>query len=321
MFIFQKKMLIQIINGLLSYTPLHKYKSRGTGGTNSARYCYSVWLRHLSLAFEHGFTTVPKVVAELGPGDSLGIGLAALISGADKLYALDVVKYSNIKINMEIFKELVELFKARKNIPDDLEFPEIRPLLKSYKFPDHILPEEYINTRLNPGRIRCLEESLIRCESDPVCNGKYLIKYVVPWDDPTIIDEESIDMIYSQAVMEHVEELKDTYHCLYLWLRQSGLMSHQVDFKCHESADFWNGHWAYADFIWKLIKGKKTYYINRLPFSHHITTQKKIGFKIINSIREPNYEGIQRKHVTQKFKNFTDIDLVTCTAHILSTKN
>jgi hypothetical protein len=50
--------------------------SRGTGGTTSARYCCSVWLRHISCAHENGLSTRPEVVAELGPGDSLGIGLA-----------------------------------------------------------------------------------------------------------------------------------------------------------------------------------------------------------------------------------------------------
>ena len=53
-----------------------------TGGTVSARYCYGVWLRHMKMAREAGLDTNPRVVAELGPGDSLGIGLAALLAGA-----------------------------------------------------------------------------------------------------------------------------------------------------------------------------------------------------------------------------------------------
>ena len=39
-----------------------------TGGTTSARYCYSVWLRHMKKAAQAGLNTNPKVVAELGPG-------------------------------------------------------------------------------------------------------------------------------------------------------------------------------------------------------------------------------------------------------------
>ena len=99
-----------LLTGIASYVPgLYKFSStaRGTGGTNSARYCYSVWLRHLFMAKLNGLTTHPDVIAELGPGDSLGIGLAALLSGANKYYAFDAVQYATNKRNFEIFYELV----------------------------------------------------------------------------------------------------------------------------------------------------------------------------------------------------------------------
>ena len=61
------------------------------------------------------------MVAELGPGDSLGIGFSALISGADKYFAFDVVEHANASRNFEIFDELVSLFKNKEDIPDDKE--------------------------------------------------------------------------------------------------------------------------------------------------------------------------------------------------------
>ena len=45
---------------------------------------------------------VPAVIAELGPGNSLGVGLAGLISGAEKYYGLDVVKYSSSSETLSI---------------------------------------------------------------------------------------------------------------------------------------------------------------------------------------------------------------------------
>src|SRR6185295_10726374 len=60
---------------------------RGAGGIPSPRYCYSVWLRHLVAAHQAGITSLPKSVGELGPGDSLGTGFAALLSGAERYYA------------------------------------------------------------------------------------------------------------------------------------------------------------------------------------------------------------------------------------------
>jgi len=103
-----------LIFGIASYFPvINRYGAKGTGGTDSARYCYSVWLRHLVMAKRNGLGPFPRVVAELGPGDSLGIGLAALLSGCDRYFALDVVDHANARSNLEIFDELVELFRAQ----------------------------------------------------------------------------------------------------------------------------------------------------------------------------------------------------------------
>ncbi|MBM4372890.1 MAG: hypothetical protein FJ098_14650, partial [Deltaproteobacteria bacterium] len=76
--------LRQLLWGIATFVPGVRFLDRrGTGGTGSARYCYSVWLRHLVLAKDRGLLDqVPATVAELGPGDSIGIGLAALLSGA-----------------------------------------------------------------------------------------------------------------------------------------------------------------------------------------------------------------------------------------------
>ena len=111
--------LKQLIHGTATFMPgLNHYHAKGTGGTDSARYCYSIWLRHLVMAKSNGLNPYPKIVAELGPGDSLGIGLAALISGCDKYFAFDVVEHANTERNVKIFDELVTLFRDRVKTPD-----------------------------------------------------------------------------------------------------------------------------------------------------------------------------------------------------------
>ena len=80
----------RVMVGLATFIPGLSWvmaKLRKTGGTDSARYCYSVWLRHLAMAHTNGLPTSPKIVAELGPGDSIGMGLAALIAGTEKYFA------------------------------------------------------------------------------------------------------------------------------------------------------------------------------------------------------------------------------------------
>ena len=125
-----------LIVGMATYIPgLRRMTGRKTGGTISARYCYAVWLRHLSMLHRSALRTTFETVAELGPGDSLGIGLAALLSGAQRYLALDVVRYADSTRNLQIFEELLALFRDHAPIPDEAEFPLVRPLLPSYAFP------------------------------------------------------------------------------------------------------------------------------------------------------------------------------------------
>ena len=76
-----KKNIRKILGGFKSYVP-GGVSIHGTGGTDSARYCYTIWLRHLSILYKNGFTKIPDTIAELGPGDSIGTGLAGLLSGS-----------------------------------------------------------------------------------------------------------------------------------------------------------------------------------------------------------------------------------------------
>ena len=60
-----------------------------------AEFCYSLFLRHYSYVAPYFENGIPKVVAELGPGSSLGMGLCALLLGADTYYALDIVDHTD----------------------------------------------------------------------------------------------------------------------------------------------------------------------------------------------------------------------------------
>jgi hypothetical protein len=147
-----------LARGLATFVPgvatLHRRVTH-TGGTDSARYCYSVWLRHLVMSYRNGLCTrIPARVAELGPGDSIGIGLASLLCGADRYYGLDALPLANLRRNLEVFDELVELFRERPPIPDDSEFPNVRPKLESYDFPEALV------IRANDQRIEHIRRSI-----------------------------------------------------------------------------------------------------------------------------------------------------------------
>src|SRR5262245_29431558 len=89
--------VVPIAKGLATYVPgaWRAFHRRGTGGTDRASYCYGLWVKHMTLLHAHGYHEgVPRRVAEIGPGDSLGVGVAALLTGSSEYHALDVAPYS-----------------------------------------------------------------------------------------------------------------------------------------------------------------------------------------------------------------------------------
>lgn len=308
----------QFFFGLASFIPgVYPIFSKLTRrhGSISARYCYSVWLRHIVMAHQYGLSPYPKVVAELGPGHSIGIGLAALLSGAEKYYAFDIVKHAATQKNLEIFDELVYLFQNRANIPGEDEFPRLKPYLDSYTFPIEILTDGRMDHAMNDKRIRHIRKAVKYIE-----NNESIISYKAPWFDTNIIRNKSVDMIYSQAVLEHVDDLQYTYEAMHKWLKDNGYISHQIDFKCHDSADEWNGHWSCPDFKWKLIRGKRPYFINRAPHSIHIRLLKQAGFDIVCDIKVTKASVINRNTLAPQFKNLSKTDLTTSGSFIIAKK-
>ena len=84
----------------------------GTHGAFSADGSYAIFMRHLVALGKVGVTFENKVVMEFGPGSSYGMGIAALLSGAKRYYALDLIDHTSDIRNLAIFDEMVKLFKT-----------------------------------------------------------------------------------------------------------------------------------------------------------------------------------------------------------------
>jgi len=309
-----------LIKGGISFLPgINLLRRREGGGANSARYCYSVWLRHLVLAHGCGMQTIPRVIAELGPGDSLGTGLASLLSGCERYQAFDVVHFIRHKQNLTMLEEMIELFRQRMPIPDEYEFPHLYPRLAHYAFPDEILNDNILYDALATDRLESIRDALNR-----LSNGEKqtIISYPVPWDSLNIIQEgdRSVDMVISQAVLEHVDRLGDAYAAMYRWLRPGGFMSHQIDFKSHGYAQIWNGHWSYGDVAWRIIRGKRVYLLNRESCSTHVRQIENAGFAINYIQRNHLFDGIVREQLPLPYRELSDSDLNTSSAYLLASK-
>jgi hypothetical protein len=266
-----------VVKGLLTFVPgATRILPKGrTGGTNRAPYCLEVWLKHLALLRAAGMSAMPRTLAELGPGDSIGVGLAALLSGVDRYYALDVVRFSNTGANLAIFDELASLSKAR-------------------------------DASLSDERIALIRDAIASPEGG---RGGPTIKYMVPWSDMRAIEPESVDVVVSHAVLEHVVDLESTYRALALWLKPGGMMSHQIDLTSHGITEKWNGYRAYPEFLWKTIMGRRPFLINRQPCSVHLALLEKNGFEIVATKRGTKADGITRSQLSRRWKNISDADL------------
>lgn len=306
----------QVVKGLLTFALPRWTYSRHTGGTNSARYCYAVFLRQLIRVHSCTGQTPLGAIAELGPGDSLGIGLAALIAGANRYYAFDVAPFSNTSRNLDVFDELVELFNQRADVPGESEISEIKPAIANDVFPHYILNDDWMKRALNAERIKDLRREIL-VEKE---RSKSRISYVAPWLDRSTIQDATLDWIFSQAVMEHVDNLSVTYDICSRWLRPGGVMSHQIDFRSHGTAATWDGHRTYDDFTWRLIRGARPYLINREPLSAHRTIAETYSFELIDQILVKRQPAVASAELAPRFRAWPEEDISTAGAFVVHRK-
>jgi len=143
-----------------------------------------------------------------------------------------------------------------------------------------------------------------------------MIRYQVPWNDSAVVERDSVDMIFSQAVLEHVGDPDGAYGKMYAWLKPGGFVSHSIDFRSHGTADTWNGHWTYSDLVWKLIAGRRPYLINRLCHGAHIGLIKKNGLRVVCDVPVRMPSIVSRQDLAPRFAGMGDDDLVAASAFI-----
>jgi len=307
-----------ILEGGLSLLPgCGRLIQKGTGGTDSARYCYSVWLRHLVMTqnFKKSAVGCLGTVVELGPGDSLGTGLAALLSGASRYIAVDLVRHANAQQNIKVFEELVSLFANRTPLPSNKEFTEVKPHIDDLCFPVSVLDDGGMEKNLHSKRLQAIVDCLQGATKE-----NPLFQYVDPVAASSVIHAGSVDILFSQAVLEHVEDLQNLYRACRTWLRPGGLVSHQIDFRSHGSSREWNGHWVYPDGVWRLIRGNRPYLLNREPCSTHLRLFAENGFQIVVEERSPLSSRLQRSQLARRFRKMPEQDLTTAGLYVVGQK-
>jgi SAM-dependent methyltransferase len=145
------------------------------------------------------------------------------------------------------------------------------------------------------------------------------VSYVVPWR-PGMIESASVDLIYSQSVLEFPHDLAALYAEMYRWLKPGGIMSHEIDFKSIGLTEDWNGHWTCSDALWHIATGRRRHRINREPHSTHIGILERLGCRIACDERTNRPSSVTRAELAPRFRNLTDEDLTTSSALIQAVK-
>jgi len=137
------------------------------------------------------------------------------------------------------------------------------------------------------------------------------------------LSSNSFDLIYSQAVFEHIRagEFKETMNECYRLLKHNGVMSHVVDYKDHLggglnnmrfSSELWEKEW---------FSQNSGFYTNRIRLSEMVSICEKIGFVVeIRDKRCLSSLPIKRNKLAEEFTNISDDDLLVSGAHLVMTR-
>lgn len=118
------------------------------------------------------------------------------------------------------------------------------------------------------------------------------------------IDAESVDLIFSQAVLEHVRkgEFLETMHECRRILRRGGICSHQIDLRDHLAGALNN--LRFSDQVWESdFFAKSGFYTNRIQYNQMLKLFDKVGFSVtVSGIRKWDTLPTPRKGLAEQFR-------------------
>ena len=300
--------LMPIVKGATTFVPgVTSYlEKRNLGGsTHCASYCYSLWLKHLTLSTAAGLPAIPYTFGELGPGASLGVGIASLLCGSTKYYALDLKSYANTEENLRILEELLVMLQERRPRPTK-GWPDYDEYLQDGLFPHDILSSKVILDSTSKERVEAIRKAVA---NPGMSYDGISINYLAPWNDAQILENGSIDLLLSHSTLEHVEDLDETYRAMAIWVKKSGWMSHQIDLSSHGITKEWDGYRRYSEFVWKVVKGQRVYWINRATHGQHKEQLIQNNFKIMLELKNEASSSMKLDELATRWKSIPPVEL------------
>ena len=297
------------VKGALTFVPgAQAILPKPNAGQNPpTSYFYGVWLKHMSYLTNLG-APMPTAVGELGPGDTLGLGLCALLCGVKRYVGLDIYPHTAVHENIRVLHELAPMFRTHAPRPKK-GWPDFDPLL------DEQLFLKDFNPVITDELVDSIEHALLHEHADGLTCA-----YKVPWDRDDTVEASSVDVVISHAVLEHVLDIRGTYSALHKWLTPGGVMSHQIDFRSHNLTPEWNGYRVISEPVWRVMMGRRPYLINREPWSAHEKAIKDAGFRILNVQLLQRDSAIPRSALARRWQDLSDEDFLSAEAFVQAQK-
>jgi len=219
---------------------------------------------------------------ELGPGDSLSTAAIAWAHGASEGWLIDAGSYASRDIR------------------------SYRPLFE----------------RLSSMRLPRDAAALMHCRTTEdmlkLTHCAYREDGLTGW---RAVRAASLDMIFSQAVLEHVPrgEFAATLQEMKRVLKPGGIGSHVVDFKDHLGASLHN--LRFGDGLWERdwFAKRSGFYTNRLRYSEVVAAFQAAGFAVETlSRRLWKTAPLARARLAKQFRSLSDDDLCVLGATLVT---
>lgn len=151
------------------------------------------------------------------------------------------------------------------------------------------------------------------------CNAQYLTDGLKSLQQ---LENESIDLIFSQAVLEHIgyHEFHDTMLECYRLLKENCLCSHQIDLRDHLSNGLNNLRFSRA--LWESsLFSSAGFYTNRIRCNDMLEQFTQAGFQILNcTMQRWDSLPINRKQLNSEFRFKSDDELCISVFDVLLCK-
>lgn len=198
-----------------------------------------------------------KLILEIGPGNSFAMAMLFIAHGAKKVYLVDRFKH--------LFWDDHDI-NFHKHIIDRLKN-------SNYSFSSIAIEAISFNKR---GSIS------FDCDR---------IEYRFGDAANLPIDDESVDFVFSNAVLEHVHHIHKAIKEIARITKTSGIGAHEIDLRDHFFQNTPLRLLQYSDYLWNLMAWYRPGYTNRLRLSDYLSLFKNAGFSVKKLEPSREYDG------------------------------